>query len=300
MDRPVSASKHDYETEITNSYSFSAEELGYETEISKSKDIVSAEYTQYEDTVNLRDMLIITSQKADIEDLGNPQLRDMYAPSKYRYVIPVYKAGADVGYGLNWNTGSNGSWNYNPIATTILNNREAQYGQIKKLFYSSELSASLNLPNSSSFEAAQVGTDELPLAVENLRFLGCKAKSDSLTTNSPDTPDGKPVIEIFQADPNVLIKTSQTAAEGNLDVDTATGLDVLDIKDLIVDDDIYWKRLQEYRRELREFRRKIEKMIEIEDARADEFDLRYKKELQLREAEMFRRKEFDIKNGSPF
>ena len=62
----------------------------------------------------------------------------------------------------------------------------------------------------------------------------------------------------------------------------------------------YFKLLKEYRRELREFRRKIEKMIEIEDARADEFDLRYKKELQLREAELFRRKEFDIKNGSPF
>ena len=65
---------------------------------SKSKDIVSAEYTQYEDTVNLRDMLIITSQKDDIEDLGNPQLRDMHSASTYKYIIPVYKTGADVGY----------------------------------------------------------------------------------------------------------------------------------------------------------------------------------------------------------
>ncbi len=300
LDRPVSASKHDYETEITNSYSFSAEKIGYEAEISTSKDIVSAEYTRYEDTINLRDMLIITSQKDDIEDLGNPQLRDMYAPSTYKYVIPVYKAGADVGYGLNWNTGSNGSWNYNPLATTVVNSKPSRYARITKTFFSSAISASLNLPNSSSLHPAQVGTDELPLAVENLRFLGCKAKSDSLTTNSPDTPDGKPVIEIFQADPNVLIKTTQTAAEGNLDVDTATGLGTLDIKDLVINDDLYWKRLQEYRRELREFRRKIEKMISIEDARADEFDVRYKKELKLRDSEMFRRKEFDIKNGSPF
>ena len=302
IDRPVSASNHILETEVTNSYSLSADNVQYETQISViSSSSIFAEELGYDgNPIDTSKLFIVTAQKDDVEDVGNPKIRDMYAPSKYRYVIPVYKAGADVGYGLNWNTGSNGSWNYNPIATTIVNNREAQYGQIKKLFYSSELSASLNLPNSSSLVPAQVGTDELPLAVENLRFLGCKAKSDSLTTNSPDTPDGKPVIEIFKADPNVLIKTSQTAAEGNLDVDTATGLDVLDIKDLIVDDDIYWKRLQEYRRELREFRRKIEKMIEIEDARADEFDLRYKKELQLREAEMFRRKEFDIKNGSPF
>ena len=156
----------------------------------------------------------------------------------------------------------------------------------------------MNLPNSSSLIPAEVSTDSLPLAVENLRYLGCKMTSDSLTTNSPDTPDGKPVIEIFKADPNVLIYTSETAAEGNLDVDTATGLDVLDTAELVVNDDIYWKLLQEYRRELREFRRKVEKMIEIEDARADEFDLRYKKELQLREAELVRRKEFDIKNGS--
>jgi len=105
------------------------------------------------------------------------------------------------------------------------------------------------------------------------------------------------VIEIFKADPNVLIKTSQTAEEGNLDVDTATGLGTLSIKDLIVDDDIYWKLLQEYRKELREFRRKIEKMIEIEDVRADEFDERFEEQKKLRKLELDRRKEFDIKNG---
>jgi hypothetical protein len=158
----------------------------------------------------------------------------------------------------------------------------------------------MNLPNSSSLIPSQVSTDELPLAVENLRFLGCKMTSDSLTTNSPDTPDGKPVIEIFKADPNVLINTSETSEEGNLDVISGTGIGTLDIEDLIINDDLYWKRLKEYRRELQEFRRKIEKMISIEDARADEFDVRYKKELKLRDSEMFRRKEFDIKNGSPF
>ena len=300
IDKIVSASKHDYETEVTNSYDISADHILYEAIVSESKYSVNAEHILYEgNSIEPLKMLVITSQKDDVEDVGNPQIGDMYAPSKYKYVIPVYKAGADVGYGLNWNTGSNGSWNYNPIGTNVKNSREAQYARALKLFYSSELSASLNLPNSSSLVPAQVGTDELPLAVENLRYLGCKVSSDSLTTNSTQTPDGKPVIEIFKADPNVLLYTSETAAEGNLDVDSATGLGTLDIKDLVIDDDLYWKRLKEYRRELREFRRKLEKLIAIEDARSDEFDLRYKKELLLRESELKRRKEFDIKNGSP-
>ena len=297
MNRPISASNHLFETEITNSYSVSAENILYEGEISQSYSM-EAETLGYEDTVNLRNLFVITSQKDDVEDVGNPKLGDMHEPSKYRYVILNYKDGENVGYGLNWATGSNGYWNYRVIGTSVTGSTPSKYARKKKLFYSSAASASMNLPNSSSLIPAEVSTDSLPLAVENLRYLGCKMTSDSLTTNSPDTPDGKPVIEIFKADPNVLIYTSETAAEGNLDVDTATGLDVLDTAELVVNDDIYWKLLQEYRRELREFRRKVEKMIEIEDARADEFDLRYKKELQLREAELVRRKEFDIKNGS--
>ena len=121
--------------------------------------------------------------------------------------------------------------------------------------------------------------------------------SDSITTNSPDTPDGRPVVEGFTADPNVLIYTSQTAEEGNLDVDTSTGLSTLDVTELAVSDDIYWKRLQEYKEEVRKFRQKIEKMIEIEDNRAAEFDARYEAELARRDKELERRSEFDIQNG---
>jgi hypothetical protein len=303
MDRPITASKHLFETQITNLYNLSAEELGYETTITESLFNLSADNILYEgDSVDLNKMLIITSQKDDIEELGNPKIRDMYVGSKYKYIIPVYNLGSDVGYGLNWNTGSNGSWNYNATGTSALNGTPSKYALKSVYFYDTALSASLRLSSSSSLVPASVSTDELPLSLENLRYLGCKMSSESLTTNSPDTPDGKPVIEIFKADPNVLINTSQTSEEGNLDVISGTARDVgtLDTDDLVINDDLYWKRLQEYRRELREFRRKIEKMIDIEDARAAEFDLRYKKELLRREAEILRRKEFDIKNGSPF
>ena len=294
IDRPVTASHHFLQTEVTNSYSLSAERKQYETEISKSYN-VTGENIYY--TSSIVPTRVITAQKDDLESVGNPQIKNMYAPSTYRYVVLNYSSSADLGFGLNWTTGSNGSWNYNPLGTNVTSSKLSQHAKSEVFFYTSSLSASLNLPYSSSFVPAEVSTDNLPLAINNLRYLGCKISSDSLTTNSTQTPDGKPVIEIFKADPNVLIKTSQTAEEGNLDVDTATGLDVLNIKDLIIDDDIYFKRLQQYRKELREFRRKIEKMIEIEDVRAEEFDERFEEQKKLRTLELERRKEFDIKNG---
>jgi hypothetical protein len=120
--------------------------------------------------------------------------------------------------------------------------------------------------------------------------------SDSLTTNSPDTPDGRPVIEIFEADPNVLIYTSQTAEEGNLDVDTSTNLPTLKLEDLKVNDDIKWSREQEYKEAVAKFRKEIEKLIQIEGGRRTEFDLRYEEERIRFELEQQRREEFDIIN----
>ena len=295
MERPLEASFHLFETEITNSYSVSADKIGYETEITNSYSL-SAEKLDYSASIDMTKLVVITSQKDDIDDLGNPKLGDMYLSSKYRYKILNYKLGADVGHGINWNTGSNGHWNYEVVQKNISEHRPAQYAQSTKFFYSTSDSASMNLFSSSSLHPSQTTTDELPLAIANLRYLGCKIHSDSLTTNSADTPDGKPVIEIFTADPNVLIITSQTSDEGNLDVDAGTGIATLELGDLIVDDELYWKRLEEYRRELREFKRKLEHMIRIEEERNIKTDFRIKNERIRREKEMRRRTEFNIKN----
>ena len=295
MERPVSSSYHTHTGIVSESlFAISADRTQYDTVLPLPIDI-NGENPQYEG--EYQHTYVITSQRDDLENLGNPQIRNMYLPSTYRYTILNYSSSADLGFGVNWTTGSNGYWNYNVKATEVTGSRLSQYAKKRNWFYSSAVSASLLLSNSSSFEAAEVSTDELPLSVQNLRYLGCKMTSDSLTTNSPDTPDGRPVIEIFTADPNVLIYTSQTADEGNLDVDTSTGLSTLDVSELSVSDDIYWKRLQEYKEEVRKFRQKIEKMIEIEDNRAAEFDARYEAEKQRRDKELERRSEFDIQNG---
>jgi hypothetical protein len=293
--RSESAEYIHYDTVITAPRSESADYILYETTIPHQTLVVATkhDYTSSIDTTELRNII---AQKDDVESVGNPTIRNMYSPSTYRYTILNYSASADIGFGSGWNTGSNGYWNYNVTSSNAVVGKPSKYALKTIYFYNTELSASLRLSNSSSLVPASVSTDELPLSLENLRYLGCKMTSDSLTTNSPDTPDGRPVIEIFEADPNVLIYTSQTAEEGNLDVDTSTNLPTLKLEDLKVNDDIKWSREQEYKEAVAKFRKEIEKLIQIEDGRRTEFDLRYEEERIRFELEQQRREEFDIIN----
>jgi hypothetical protein len=65
-------------------------------------------------------------------------------------------------------------------------------------------------PNSTSFHFTDVQDTRLPLSIENLYYNGCRITSDSLTTDSPDTPDGGPVVEISEVDSNVLVFSGQS------------------------------------------------------------------------------------------
>jgi len=286
-----------YETTIVNSkQSQSAEYIGNSTTITTNHKNIAASKHDYTSSIDTSLIRNITAQRDDLENVGNPQIKDMYSPSTYRYTILNYSSSADVGFGDNWTTGSNGYWNYSPTASAVINSKQSKYALKSVYFYSSSLSASMRLSYSSSLIPSQVSTDELPLSIHNLRYLGCKMTSDSLTTNSPDTPDGRPVIEVFQADPNVLIKTSQTGDEGNLDVDVSTNLRILKLEDLKVNESIRYERMQEYKTAKRKFRKEIERLKNIEGSRREQFDIRFEEQRLRFEMEQQRRDEFDIIN----
>ena len=286
-----------YETTIVNSkQSQSAEYIGNSTTITTNHKNIAASKHDYTSSIDTSLIRNITAQRDDLENVGNPQIKDMYSPSTYRYTILNYSSSADVGFGDNWTTGSNGYWNYSPTASAVINSKQSKYALKSVYFYSSSLSASMRLSYSSSLIPSQVSTDELPLSIHNLRYLGCKMTSDSLTTNSPDTPDGRPVIEVFQADPNVLIKTSQTGDEGNLDVDASTNLRILKLEDLKVNESIRYERRQEYEAAKRKFRKEIERLENIEGSRREQFDIRFEEQRLRFEMENQRRDEFDIIN----
>ena len=284
----------DYTTIIDTERSMSSNYDSMHEASLNTPDSVDGVYYLFDAPLKVSHSISVT--KKDLEDKGLLTAKIPYKPSQYKFTILIPSASGDVGFGLGWITGSNGSWNYNPIGLSIVNQRGARYARSTNYFYSSSLSASMGLSYSSSLSPSQVQTDDLPLAVFNLRHLGCKMTSDSLTTNSDDTPDGLPVIEVFQADPNVLINTSQTAEEGNLDVDVLTGLTTLNIDELFISKEVVYQRRMEYRKEKRKFRREIQKLVNIESKRRAEFDLRKQNSEDVSIREKARQDEFDIVN----
>jgi hypothetical protein len=300
-EKPLSADYNEYTATLEEPVKIPNTEYlkQYESVILQPVKIPIVTYNDYNFTLVPLDTDTVVSTKENLQSIGNPQIKDMYAPSIYKYSILVPTSStADAGYGAGWAPQTNGYWNYNVTSSTAINSKPSKYAQSKVLFYSTRESASLGLPSSSSLVPASVSADEKSFAMENLTFVGCKMTSDSLTTNSPDTPDGKPVIEIFAADANVLIYTSTTAAGGNLEVGALTNQPstFIDLQELYVWEFIKHQLLKEYNAEKKAFRQKIGKLVSIESTRRDEFTSRIETDVIRREYEDLRRIEFDVVN----
>ena len=139
---------------------------------------------------------IITASRNDY-DVSAIDLYD-FRPSIYQYQIATLSGNTYVNR-------TNGYWEYSPTGSTILNSRPSKIYQKPKYFFASEVDAVTMTPNSTSFEYTDTQDTRLPLSIENLYYNGCRITSDSLTTDSPDTPDGGPVVEITEVDSNILV-----------------------------------------------------------------------------------------------
>lgn len=123
----------------------------------------------------------------------------------YNYGASVYQYNLAVLSGSTYVNRTNGYWQYSPTGSTILNSRPSKIYQKPKYFFTSSDDAATMTPSSTSFEYTDTQDTRLPLSIENLYYNGCRITSDSLTTDSPDTPDGGPVVEITVVDSNILV-----------------------------------------------------------------------------------------------
>ena len=202
--------------------------------IISDEDFNSYNINTYSDAIELSDTPIIAEYN---QYESNPiQIGTPYIGTLYRYNNLLFNVS---GSSIIFTTGSNGYWNYNPIGETVIESSISKKAFSRNYIFDSSVSASFGIASSSFLEPARVQEFE-PEQIFDLKFNGCKIKSDSITTNSKDTPDGRPVVEIFDADPNTLIYTTQRAETGNLKLDASTKLFVVDLENSYFYDTYKW------------------------------------------------------------
>jgi hypothetical protein len=167
---------------------------------------ISSHY--YEGTISVGDG-IITASRNDY-GLSSGSSRPDGVVSLYDYEPSTYKFDIATLSGDTYVTRYNGYWEYSPTGSTILEARPSKIYLEPKYFFATNEDAVTMTPNSTSFHYTDVQDTRLPLSFENLFYNGCKVSSDSLTTDSQDTPDGGPVVEITKVDPNVIVFSGQT------------------------------------------------------------------------------------------
>jgi hypothetical protein len=96
------------------------------------------------------------------------------------------------------------SGSFNPIGKQVYNSRVSTYKKTQILFYSSDVSASLKLPSSSSLVFAEVNNDH-GYGYENLKFAGSKLTGPGINIDTPNTVDGGPVVKVTKVNPNQIV-----------------------------------------------------------------------------------------------
>jgi hypothetical protein len=152
---------------------------------------------------------------------------------------------------------TNGYWEYSPTGSQAVNARTTSQAFIVNRFFSTAGSASRNEAFSSSLSPADV-QEYRGLSIENLYFNGCRITSDSLTTDSTDTPDGGPVIEVNVVDSNTLVLSTKTGLDGDLRIGSAEPIQTMVPTELV--------SLQNYERSLSQESQEKRNDIDTEQA----------------------------------
>ena len=193
---------------------------------------ITRDFHQYVGTIPLYVESNITASRNDYgfssgSGIINDGAIDLYnyLPSTYQYQIATLSSSIYVNR-------TNGYWEYSPTGSQAVNARTTSQAFIVNRFFSTAGSASRNEAFSSSLSPADV-QDYRGLSIENLYFNGCRITSDSLTTDSTDTPDGGPVIEVNVVDSNTLVLSTKTALDGDLRIGSAEPIQTMVPTELI-------------------------------------------------------------------
>jgi hypothetical protein len=93
---------------------------------------------------------------------------------------------------------------YTPLHLFVENSTTSKTAQIKNLFYSSDVSASLGLAYSASYSPAQI-QDYVATGQENAKYNGSKLTGPGININTTVTVDGGPVVKVTKVNKKKII-----------------------------------------------------------------------------------------------
>lgn len=117
--------------------------------------------------------------------------------------VQYSEGSADTGFGIGWVTASNDTGKSLVLFNTLQDYR--RYNHYGAFVFSYTSSKDMYERNFSSFTLTSSSFEnphDLPKSIRDHRFDGCKLTGPDINIESRNTPDGKPVVEVFIVSPN--------------------------------------------------------------------------------------------------
>jgi hypothetical protein len=194
-----------FETSYNTKESTISESIGSDT---------NGEYVSYTSRVDITR----SSVSSDYNNIQDDIELQITASSTYNR-FNVVKSGSldsDVGYGTGWVTQSKTDRSLGVLQQIDSYKKDGFYNTYY-LYYSSSIQKVFLLYTSASLTGSIIQNQEnLSIGFQNHNFFGSKLTGPDINVNTPNTPDGKPVIEIFVIDSEQIFYNTANRG-GNLE-----------------------------------------------------------------------------------
>ncbi len=181
---------------------------------------IFSEYVNYFSTLSSKNFGKVLANISSVLGSGSSTISGFLdssfsSPTENKLNVAYSEGSPDIGYGLGWTQLSQDSSKSTFVFTTYQSYRLDNYYSAYKFYYTSSLD--IDERNYYSYEfvtGSFENPNNLTNSIRNQRFEGCKITGPDVNIDTRNTPDGKPVVELFFVDPNQINLNQYSANSG--------------------------------------------------------------------------------------
>lgn len=176
----------------------------YQSSITNTTSSFVADYTKYELKVSASSFRGIDSENNAITSSGNVDTSFDISYARTNVEVGT-DSSIDIGYGYGWITSSNDEFKATALFETVESYRTDTYYSSFFLIFNSDDDYASGIYSSASYvTSSYMSPLSLPTSIRNHRFEGSKISGPDINVDTTNTPDGKPVVEVYFVDANTL------------------------------------------------------------------------------------------------